>query len=171
MGFPGATIRIPKLIRCLFDMLHHIKFMAPSCLGLLHPPEQEDSLLHPVRYDLTVNHPVSTPMSMCKASIKKRLPVVSYQTFLGRHMIQEAEDIDCAVCLNELQKCNKIRELSSCSHVFHRECLDNWVDEDVDLCFYQKRKRTKPVDILGLLTCLARVYDGIKSISTSSLQA
>ncbi|XP_018824111.1 E3 ubiquitin-protein ligase ATL4-like [Juglans regia] len=34
----------------------------------------------------------------------------------------------CAVCLNGLSKEDEIRELRNCCHVFHRECIDRWVD-------------------------------------------
>lgn len=34
----------------------------------------------------------------------------------------------CAVCLNGLSKEDEIRELRNCYHVFHRECIDRWMD-------------------------------------------
>ncbi|KAJ8750804.1 hypothetical protein K2173_015985 [Erythroxylum novogranatense] len=34
----------------------------------------------------------------------------------------------CAVCLNRLGVRDEIRELRNCRHVFHKECIDRWVD-------------------------------------------
>ncbi|EXC13620.1 RING-H2 zinc finger protein RHA1a [Morus notabilis] len=36
----------------------------------------------------------------------------------------------CAVCLNRLRTNDEVRELRNCCHVFHRECLDRWLDHD-----------------------------------------
>ncbi|KAF3439758.1 hypothetical protein FNV43_RR18036 [Rhamnella rubrinervis] len=36
----------------------------------------------------------------------------------------------CAVCLNQLSMKDEVRELRNCCHVFHRECLDRWLDHD-----------------------------------------
>lgn len=38
----------------------------------------------------------------------------------------------CAVCLNQLGMRDEVRELRNCCHVFHRECLDRWLDHDRD---------------------------------------
>ncbi|XP_048134141.1 E3 ubiquitin-protein ligase RHA1B-like [Rhodamnia argentea] len=36
----------------------------------------------------------------------------------------------CAVCLSQLREDDEVRELRNCCHVFHRECIDRWVDHD-----------------------------------------
>ncbi|KAL6010445.1 hypothetical protein ACLOJK_000877 [Asimina triloba] len=36
----------------------------------------------------------------------------------------------CAVCLNELRCQDKVWELRNCCHVFHKRCLDRWLDHD-----------------------------------------
>lgn len=38
----------------------------------------------------------------------------------------------CAVCLNQLSMQDEVRELRNCCHVYHRECIDRWVDRDHD---------------------------------------
>ncbi|GLT74208.1 hypothetical protein SLA2020_460190 [Shorea laevis] len=38
----------------------------------------------------------------------------------------------CAVCLGRLVEGDEVRELRNCCHVFHRECIDRWVDHDHD---------------------------------------
>lgn len=73
--------------------------------------------------------------------IKKRLRVVNYNEFVQRRgiLLNEAAEVGatttgCAVCLNGVKGKHEIRELPNCSHVFHRECLDSWVDEDQHTC-------------------------------------
>ncbi|GMI92630.1 hypothetical protein like AT5G20885 [Hibiscus trionum] len=38
----------------------------------------------------------------------------------------------CAVCLSQLKEGDEVRELRNCCHVFHRDCIDRWVDYDGD---------------------------------------
>ncbi|XWS70148.1 hypothetical protein CRYUN_Cryun03dG0024200 [Craigia yunnanensis] len=38
----------------------------------------------------------------------------------------------CAVCLSRLKGGDEVRELRNCCHVFHKECIDRWVDYDQD---------------------------------------
>lgn len=38
------------------------------------------------------------------------------------------EDWRCAICLDDcIEKGQELRELVSCKHVFHRECIDRWI--------------------------------------------
>ena len=45
--------------------------------------------------------------------------------------LPDTEDT-CAVCLNQLRMQDEVRELMNCYHVFHRECIDKWLDHDHD---------------------------------------
>ncbi|XWS26509.1 hypothetical protein CRYUN_Cryun26dG0037900 [Craigia yunnanensis] len=38
----------------------------------------------------------------------------------------------CAVCLSQLKEGDEVRELRNCFHVFHKDCIDRWVDYDQD---------------------------------------
>ncbi|KAI3806712.1 hypothetical protein L1987_22626 [Smallanthus sonchifolius] len=40
---------------------------------------------------------------------------------IGQHVLE------CAVCLNEFHDHEALRLLPECSHVFHRECIDEWL--------------------------------------------
>ncbi|GLJ55438.1 hypothetical protein SUGI_1190320 [Cryptomeria japonica] len=64
-------------------------------------------------------------ISSCRKS--DRLPVCTLGCF--EHKFKKGEeDVMCAVCLSSIQKDDKIRELCDCHHVFHRKCLDKWID-------------------------------------------
>ncbi|KAJ1418755.1 Zinc finger, RING-type [Sesbania bispinosa] len=43
----------------------------------------------------------------------------------------ETEDT-CAICLNHLKMEDEVRELMNCYHVFHKECIDRWLEHDHD---------------------------------------
>ncbi|KAM7506640.1 hypothetical protein LguiA_017093 [Lonicera macranthoides] len=50
------------------------------------------------------------------------LPVFMYKEIVGLK-----EPFDCAVCLCEFSKTDKLRLLPSCSHAFHLSCIDTWL--------------------------------------------
>ncbi|KAI3834615.1 hypothetical protein MKW92_034055, partial [Papaver armeniacum] len=70
-------------------------------------------------------------------SVKRRLSVMEFGDFLGKSgkKVEEADSI-CPVCLDCLKTTDEIRELSSCSHVFHKGCLDMWIDKQRFSCPY-----------------------------------
>ncbi|KAH7841241.1 hypothetical protein Vadar_027494 [Vaccinium darrowii] len=104
---------------------------------------------------------VPVPIPVVTAFIKKTLPVVLFSDLLegedqsrGRKMNEhdsydfdddddddddvdggeERKEMGCSVCWDCIEGNHKIRELSWCSHVFHKECLDRWVDEGQHTC-------------------------------------
>ncbi|KAB1209671.1 RING-H2 zinc finger protein RHA1a [Morella rubra] len=61
--------------------------------------------------------------------IRDSLIVTTFEDLTER--LPETRSWDtCAVCLNQLSMDDEIRELRNCCHVFHRECIDRWVDRD-----------------------------------------
>ncbi|XP_019429888.1 PREDICTED: E3 ubiquitin-protein ligase RHA1B-like [Lupinus angustifolius] len=59
--------------------------------------------------------------------IHEILPVVSY-----KELVDPPDN--CAVCLNEFEEVDEIRRLANCTHVFHRGCLDRWIEYDQKTC-------------------------------------
>jgi E3 ubiquitin-protein ligase SIS3 len=46
------------------------------------------------------------------------------------------EDCECPICLNEFEPSDKVRQLGTCGHTFHRSCIDLWLlrRADCPLC-------------------------------------
>lgn len=62
--------------------------------------------------------------------IKDNLILTTFGDITDR-LAEESKSCDtCAVCLNKLIVQDEVRELRNCCHVFHRECIDRWVDHD-----------------------------------------
>ncbi|KAE9461793.1 hypothetical protein C3L33_06267, partial [Rhododendron williamsianum] len=81
---------------------------------------------------------VQVPVHSVIDSIKERLPVIKYSNFLerpeGRRWDDSSTSQLCAVCLSLVNGSDEVRELCNCSHVFHAECLDGWVDQGRTTC-------------------------------------
>ncbi|KAI3896050.1 hypothetical protein MKX03_031994 [Papaver bracteatum] len=62
-------------------------------------------------------------------SVKRKLRVMEFGDFCRKSKNKKAEEADsiCSICLDCLKTTDKIRELSRCSHVFHKGCLDMWI--------------------------------------------
>lgn len=70
---------------------------------------------------------IPRPLSHAIEAIKKQLPVTEYK------LLDDKED-QCAVCLNAMEAKQLTRELRNCSHVFHKQCLDAWIDNSNVTC-------------------------------------
>ncbi|KAH7281494.1 hypothetical protein KP509_36G050500 [Ceratopteris richardii] len=42
--------------------------------------------------------------------------------------------VDCAVCLCEFERGQELRITPNCCHVFHRDCIHRWLDQEQRTC-------------------------------------
>ncbi|KAK1288363.1 E3 ubiquitin-protein ligase RHA1B [Acorus calamus] len=93
-------------------LLALIRWLHCWAVSIVDPPETHPQQPGP--------SPVSAQM------VRDSLHVSTYG-----EVLPEGEGVgNCAVCLNELKRKDKVRELRNCCHVFHKRCLDRWVDHD-----------------------------------------
>lgn len=132
----------PIAITLLLNLLDHFKLMVMatlSRLGLAKQTEDEYGEESATSYILPLDLPCPSlfpiPVHVLISSIKKKVPVIEYSDFLQKFG-EDHEDVKrkCAICLSCIERSHMIRELLNCSHVFHRECLDTWVDENQVTC-------------------------------------
>ncbi|XP_009625200.1 brassinosteroid-responsive RING protein 1 [Nicotiana tomentosiformis] len=125
MGFPvGYTdLFLPKLLVHVLTILGFIrKFICTlfTVLGLGDFLEPE--MPFPTRPE---SH--SELHSVSATLIRELLPVVKFS-----ELVEPPES--CAVCLYEFDGDDEIRRLTNCRHIFHRSCLDRWMDHDQKTC-------------------------------------
>ncbi|KAL4351994.1 hypothetical protein GQ457_06G031890 [Hibiscus cannabinus] len=129
MGFPvGYTdVFLPKLFVHTLWFLGFIRYVIVallSCLGLSDFLET-DTVWQENR---TRTRPENPPVSALL--IREILPVIKFE-----ELVVEGEPPEsCAVCLYEFEGGEEIRWLRNCRHVFHRACLDRWMDHDQKTC-------------------------------------
>ncbi|KZV37283.1 hypothetical protein F511_14687 [Dorcoceras hygrometricum] len=143
--FHAIKIKLPALFTSL-DILTHLRFLftiALTRLGIYKPPpeqQQEDPNSRENNYIFILDGSspslVPIPVHTVTAAIKKKVPIIQYRDCAQRlgEMGSDSDQMVCTVCLECVGLSDEIRELSNCSHVFHRDCLDAWVDEGQVTC-------------------------------------
>lgn len=131
MGFPvGCTeVFFPTIFLHLLSLLDFLKFLIHSLFRLLSLPE----FLHSDALSPEFHFPINPPPSALL--LREFLPVVKFSD-LPQLSIAAAVDPpeSCAVCLYEFEGAEEIRWLTNCKHIFHRGCLDRWMDHDHKTC-------------------------------------
>ncbi|KAM1515989.1 hypothetical protein FF1_015024 [Malus domestica] len=153
MEFP-CVITMSKLRKSLETLLifaHCLKIVlivALSHLGLLKPAVQmneptADSMEHHhhpntnnsiLALDPQCPSIVSVPIHVLTEYIKRRLPVVEFGQVFEKYTKLGDQDTACSVCLECIERSHEVREQCNCDHVFHRKCLDSWVNQGQVTC-------------------------------------
>eukprot|EP00357_Protocruzia_adherens_P029452 CAMPEP_0114974640 /NCGR_PEP_ID=MMETSP0216-20121206/1638_1 /TAXON_ID=223996 /ORGANISM="Protocruzia adherens, Strain Boccale" /LENGTH=158 /DNA_ID=CAMNT_0002335297 /DNA_START=360 /DNA_END=837 /DNA_ORIENTATION=- len=60
------------------------------------------------------------------AMTREELGTISSKTLSASDAAVEQE-LECTICLGELEVGNEVKVLPSCSHYFHKGCIDNWL--------------------------------------------
>ncbi|KAL4363966.1 hypothetical protein GQ457_04G031250 [Hibiscus cannabinus] len=130
MGFPvGYTeVFLPKLfVHTLWFLgfIRHVIVALFSYLGLSDFIETDVTVWQDTR---TRTRPESPHVSALL--IREILPVIKFDELV---VVGDPPE-SCAVCLYEFEGGEEIRWLRNCRHVFHRACLDRWIDHDQKTC-------------------------------------
>ncbi|GLJ55455.1 hypothetical protein SUGI_1190760 [Cryptomeria japonica] len=107
--------------------INNLIYFFLSLLTLSRLP-QDDSYLWPEFQE--IHSPISPTSG---EMIKNSLPVITFR-IVAEKLTDSEEDFGCAVCLSSLKEDDEIRELCNCNHIFHRNCLDKWIDNYQDTC-------------------------------------
>ncbi|KAH7513091.1 brassinosteroid-responsive RING protein 1 [Ziziphus jujuba] len=133
MGFPvGYTeVFFPNLFLHTLSLLGFIRSLIYSLFHFLGLSDfLETDVVWPQSFtQMPDNPPVSALL------IREFLPVIKFQdlgTVAGAGAADPPES--CAVCLYEFEGGEEIRCLTNCKHIFHRACLDRWMDHDQKTC-------------------------------------
>ncbi|KAJ7963412.1 RING finger protein [Quillaja saponaria] len=79
--------------------------------------------------------PVPIANHVMSKLIKKKLQVMPLSKYLNQYSREGDEDSAfCAICLSSIEKSQEIRVPANCSHLYHRECMDEWVDQNQVTC-------------------------------------
>lgn len=137
MGFPVgySDLFLPKLVLHLLLLLGAVRrfllwfFCAVGLGDLLEidEPTGNGQLASSSSGSLQNRRPEFK--SVPSVLIEEVLPVVKFED-----LDSKAEAVCCAVCLYDVAGQEEVRRLKNCCHVFHRGCLDRWMEHDQHTC-------------------------------------
>ncbi|CAN1748147.1 Brassinosteroid-responsive RING protein 1 [Linum perenne] len=79
--------------------------------------------------------PPTSRHSPSTQQIRDRLILTTFGDVADRKQDSDLSDAvaaACAVCLNQMKAEDEVRELRNCCHVFHKDCIDRWIDHELD---------------------------------------
>ncbi|KAJ0968917.1 hypothetical protein J5N97_021794 [Dioscorea zingiberensis] len=146
---PKPLLLLVQAVDCIWfsisQLLLILGLTSPSNFSLLAP--SWDHVYLNSSPDLRApSTPSPSPPTSSSMSILSHLPVLHFSNFINnkRRITRisssysggegEEEDHLCAVCLGILQGSDEVRELGRCNHVFHKECIDKWVENGHQTC-------------------------------------
>lgn len=76
---------------------------------------------------LTVQNPQPAEKRGLDEYLIRSIPIFQFQKEFG-----EKNSNECAVCLSEFKEEEKLRVIPNCSHVFHIDCIDVWLQNNTN---------------------------------------
>ncbi|XP_058739909.1 brassinosteroid-responsive RING protein 1-like [Vicia villosa] len=127
MGFPIGypELSVPNFFLYILSLLAFLRSLVTSFLSLLHLSDLLDTDFSTA----TVTESNSHRPTLSAILIRDFLPVVSFRELAG-----DSKTVECAVCLDEFSGEEEIRCMTNCKHIFHRTCVDRWIDHDQKTC-------------------------------------
>ncbi|MCL7035445.1 hypothetical protein MKW94_016519 [Papaver nudicaule] len=124
MAFPASFISyVYYLVIDIFDMISELS--SPQFeldLPYRHRMTQSDRDRHLTTPNLQASSSSAADMT------KKILPVMMLEDLPT--ILNCTDHTCCAICLSEYEGKEEIRRLIFCNHIFHRSCLDRWIEYD-----------------------------------------
>lgn len=131
MGFPAeySGFIISKI---LFNAVFLLSTIRNVICWFLRSIGLVDFLESDVTWADLPEHSIAATSSVSAEMIRKCLSIIEFGQLADR--FGELDDVTCAVCLNEFERSDEIRQLKNCCHIFHKNCLDKWLDHDQKTC-------------------------------------
>ncbi|XP_078175133.1 E3 ubiquitin-protein ligase ATL41-like [Carex rostrata] len=71
-------------------------------------------------------HPGAYPLTDSGGLSKSALAAIPISTYFGGEK-DAGTSFDCAICISQVQKGDKVRQLPKCKHLFHVDCVGMWL--------------------------------------------
>ncbi|THU54131.1 hypothetical protein C4D60_Mb10t21780 [Musa balbisiana] len=123
----GMVLRMSSTMLACFHLacLVMLSVLDESLLG--SEAQWNDSDIHSYHHQTSL---YSLPAKL----IQESLPVVQFEDLLAAHRGRHCLPESCAVCLYKLEGADEVRLMSNCRHVFHRRCVDRWLEHGQCTC-------------------------------------
>ncbi|GMI64193.1 hypothetical protein HRI_000088600 [Hibiscus trionum] len=132
-SFPIIAIAVIGILATGFLLVSYYVFVIKCCLNW-----HRIDLLR--RFSLSRRRPEDPLMAYAPAtehrgldeSVIRSIPTFQFKKTGGNNNGDERGLYECAVCLNEFLDDEKLRRIPNCSHVFHIDCIDVWLQNNAN---------------------------------------
>ncbi|XWS08801.1 hypothetical protein CRYUN_Cryun40dG0031800 [Craigia yunnanensis] len=132
-SFPIIAIAVIGILATAFLLVSYYIFVIKCCLNWhridllrrisLSQRRSEDPLM---AYYPAMEH------RGLDESVIRSIPIFQFKKGGDNRDFGERIFCECAVCLNEFQEDEKLRIIPNCSHVFHIDCIDVWLQNNAN---------------------------------------
>ncbi|CAB4292296.1 unnamed protein product [Prunus armeniaca] len=132
-SFPIIAIAIIGIIATAFLLVSYYIFVIKCCLNWHRVDLLRRFSLSRNRRDedqLMAYSPGLETRGLDEAVIRS-IPLLQFKKDRNRGF-EEGSFCECAVCLNEFQEDEKLRIIPNCSHIFHIDCIDVWLQSNAN---------------------------------------
>ncbi|XP_071707233.1 probable E3 ubiquitin-protein ligase RHA4A [Rutidosis leptorrhynchoides] len=120
--YQAFIFSIPILFSVILFLLFYLFYLkrtfrsinTPSSASVLHSTTSVNSTL-----------PQYSEMDGLRINLEDKLTVILFDEDLY------AKDLMCCVCLGEFEMNEKLHQIPSCQHMFHGECIRNWLHSNI----------------------------------------
>lgn len=130
-SFPIIAVAVIGIMATAFLLVSYYVFVIKCCLGW-HRIDllRRFSLSRRREESLMVYSPGIVSRGLDESVIRS-IPILQFKK-KGSKDFGERSFCECAVCLNEFQEDERLRIIPSCSHVFHIDCIDVWLQNNAN---------------------------------------
>ncbi|KAK3026173.1 hypothetical protein RJ639_040560 [Escallonia herrerae] len=149
-GFPILAIAVLGIMATAFLLVSYYVFVTKCCLNWQHiDPLRRFSFRRAMQNEdpLMAYSPSSWLNRGLDELLIREIPTFQYNR--GEAQEEGRSMSKCVVCLNEFQEQDMLRVLPNCSHAFHLDCIDVWLQNNANcpLCRLSISGTTRyPVD-------------------------
>ncbi|CAL5392404.1 unnamed protein product [Camellia sinensis] len=132
-SFPILFVAIIGILATAFLLVSYYIFVIKCCLNW-----HRIDLLS--RFSFSRNRR-SDPIGLYSPTVQRRgleesviqaIPILQFKKGDQENGLREKSFSECSVCLNDFQEEEKVRAIPNCGHVFHVDCIDVWLQSNVN---------------------------------------
>ncbi|XP_040998656.1 RING-H2 finger protein ATL16-like [Juglans microcarpa x Juglans regia] len=131
-SFPIIAIAVIGIMATAFLLVSYYIFVIKCCLSW-HRIDilRRFSLSRRREQPSTVYSPGMDTRGLDESVIRS-IPILQFKKESKSRGFRERSFCECAVCLNEFQEDEKLRIIPNCSHLFHIDCIDVWLQSNAN---------------------------------------
>ncbi|KAJ7954729.1 RING-H2 finger protein [Quillaja saponaria] len=127
-SFPIIAIAVIGILATAFLLVSYYIFVIKCCLNWHAIDLIRRFSPSRRREDQLVIHSIGTEPRGLEEALIRLIPVIQFK----KQGSSDSSESECSVCLNEFQENDKLRIIPNCSHVFHIDCIDVWLQNNAN---------------------------------------